>query len=245
MNLQEYQQKKELLAANLPKFRTICLKCNQPEFGCYCKKIKSFDPQISFVILIHPIEVKRRIATGRMSHLCLQNSYLIEGQDYSQNTLVQSLIDDPNYHSVILYPGKISTNLTLLDPVARRELFPNTKKLRIFVIDGTWATAKKMIRQSTNLHSLPRICFSSTLASNFRVRKQPKEGCYSTIEAIYHTIELLEEHKNLPTLNKKPQDNLLEVFNDMVERQLNFLHTSMKVTGVSNLRRYRTKKSPD
>ena len=156
-----------------PQYRVLCTSCTQPTFSCFCSQIKVFDPRMSFVILIHPIEVKRRIATGRMSHLCLKDSHLIKGQDYTHNNLVNDLITDPDYHSVILYPGINSKNLTPLAVEQRAELFPKTKKLRLFVIDGTWATARKMIRQSQNLNNLQRICFSPTTPSNFRVRKQP------------------------------------------------------------------------
>lgn len=238
MNLELYHQKKAHLLANRPKYRTVCQRCQQPDFGCYCHKIKAFDPQISFVILIHPIEVKRRIATGRMSHLCLKNSYLIEGQDFSHNPFVLSLVEDKNYHSVLLYPGKNSKDLTELSVAARQALFPIQKKVRIFVIDGTWATAKKMIRQSSNLQLLPRICFSSPTPSNFRVRKQPQAGYYSTIEAIHHTIELLQELVDPGLSQTKPHNNLLEVFGFMVERQLEFIRTSNENQSVSNLRRY-------
>lgn len=242
MNLEQYHQKKAELIAKAPKYRTLCPKCVQPSFGCYCHKVSPFDSHISFVILIHPIEVQRRIATGRMSHLCLKNSYLIEGQDYSRNPIVQSLVNDPEYHSVMLYPGKNSTNLTEISEQARKNIVPSNKKLRIFVIDGTWATAKKMIRQSENLHHLPRICFTSPKPSTFRVRKQPREGCYSTIEAIHYSIELLGESQGLECNGKKPQDNLLEVFDYMVERQLEFIRISNENPKASTYRREGQKK---
>lgn len=225
MNVDEYLQKKAERLKQVPKYRIVCQTCTQPDFGCYCAQVKPFDAKINFVVLIHPIEVKRRIATGRMSHQILQNSYLIKGQDYSYNDQVNDLIDDSNYHSVILYPGPSSTNLTMLSENEKQILFPLNKKLRIFVIDGTWATARKMIRQSQNLKRLPRICFSPTKPSNFRVRKQPDANCYSTIEAIHHTIELIGASQGF-NVAKREHDQLLHVFDYMVERQLHFIRES-------------------
>ena len=118
-----------------------------------------------------------------------------------------------------------STNLSLLDEKEKHELFPTNKKLRIFVIDGTWATARKMIRQSENLKTLPRICFSPTKPSNFRVRKQPDDNCYSTIEAIHHTIELIGDTQGF-AVQDRTHDRLLNVFDYMVERQLHFIRES-------------------
>ncbi len=224
MNLQDYKKKRAELDASQKKYRTLCKTCVQPDFACYCPHIFSVDPRFNFVILIHPIEAKRRIATGRMSHLSLQNSFLIKGQDYSHNPLVDDLIEDTEYQSVILYPGAQSQNLSNLKHEEKQSLFPN-KKLRVFVIDGTWATAKKMIRLSTNLKALPRICFSPTTPSNFRVRKQPNTHCYSTIEAIHHTIELMGEAQGFPVKNRI-HDRLLKTFEFMVERQLTFIEES-------------------
>lgn len=236
MDMAAYKLKRAQLLLEEPKYRTLCTVCVQPDFCCYCSHVSPFDPKINFVVLIHPIEVKRRIATGRMSHLCLQDSYLIEGQDYTNNPLVNKLVEDKEHHSVILYPGPTSQNLSTLPDSEKETLFPKGKKLRIFVIDGTWATARKMTRQSENLKTLPRICFSPTTPSNFRVRKQPKPNCYSTIEAIHHTIELLGKSQNFK-VHERSHDTLLTVFNYMVERQLHFIKESQLQLRSANYRR--------
>lgn len=222
MNIELYRAKQARLLQEAPQYRCICSTCFQPDFSCYCSQIHNFDPKINFVILIHPVEVKRRIATGRMSHLCLKNSYLIKGQNYSGNSLVDGLIQDSEYHSVMLYPGASSKNISLTFENEKKNLFPQDKKLRIFVLDGTWATAKKMLKHSENLKSLPRICFSPSKPSNFRVRKQPNAHCYSTIEAIHHTIELLGESQGF-SVQQREHDKLIHAFNYMVEKQLSFV----------------------
>lgn len=237
MDIATYKWNQEQRRLQEPQYRTLCAVCVQPDFSCYCSRLSSFDPKISFVVLIHPIEVKRRIATGRMSHLCLQGSYLIQGQDYTHNSTVNQLIADPDFHSVMLYPGHNSQNVSPMNHLEKSSLFPKHKKLRIFVIDGTWATARKMTRQSENLKALPRICFSPTTPSNFRVRKQPKPHCYSTIEAIHHTIELLGESQNF-NIQERTHDQLLTVFNFMVERQLQFIKESQEQIRTCNYRVY-------
>ena len=174
-----------------------------------------------FVILNHPIEMKRRIATGRMSHLCLEKSWLIVGHDYTHNPQVNAIIANPAFHCVILYPGQRSVNLSPLSRPDRRALFPRDKELVIFVIDGTWATARQTAWQSQNLKSLPRVCFTPPAPSNFRVRKQPRPECFSTIEAIHHTIELLGD-------GSRRHDVLLDVFNRMVDRQVAIRDSSLE-----------------
>lgn len=219
MNLQSYKVQRESLQSHAPQYRSLCAKCCKPENSCYCSHIQKFDPKIKFAILIHPIEKKRTVATGRMSHLCMENSELIVGQDYSENSKVNALLENKSYQPLVLYPGVQSLNLTHSSEQEKSKLFPANKIPLIFVIDGTWATARKMMRQSQNLKDLPRICFTPPGPSQFRVRKQPKAECYSTIEAIHHCIDLLGNQLQL-NLQQRPHDNLIAVFNKMVERQL-------------------------
>ncbi|MCM2353601.1 MAG: DTW domain-containing protein [Pseudobdellovibrio sp.] len=219
MNVNDYRRKKDEHLALQPTYRNLCTTCLQPDFGCYCQLVKPIDSVINFVILIHPIEAKRRIATGRMAHLCLKGSYLIKGINYTHNDELNTLIADPEYHTVIMYPGQQSVNISSLSHEKREEQFLTGKKLRILVIDGTWATARKMLNQSENLKKLPRVCFSPAKPSNFRVRKQPKDFCYSTIEAIHHTMDLFHGESVIP----RKHDHLLEVFDSMVEKQLNMM----------------------
>ncbi|MBC7458958.1 MAG: DTW domain-containing protein [Bdellovibrionaceae bacterium] len=242
MNIQEYHLKRATLLQEAPQYRTLCTTCIQPQFGCYCAQVNTFDSKINFVVLIHPIEAKRRIATGRMSHLTLNDSHLIQGQDYTQDRYVNNLINDSEYHSVILYPGHQSKNVSPLNREEKAALFPTDKKLRIFVIDGTWATARKMVRLSENLKQIPRICFTPAKPSNFRVRKQPGAECYSTIEAIHHTIELLGDSQGFNTSTRE-HDHLLNVFDYMVERQLEFIRESNANPKASTYRREAQKKS--
>lgn len=216
MNLQKYFENRKTFLASEQKFREMCLDCRQPEFNCYCDHVKSFDPGVKFVILTHPIEVRRRIATGRMSHLCLKNSELLVGHDYSKNQKVNAILENPDLHSVILYPGRQALNISKWSGEEKRNLVPSNKKLAIFVIDGTWNTARKMMHLSKNLKNLPQICFTPERLSTFRVRKQPAPECVSTIEAIHQCIELLG------TENRE-HDKLLDVFDQLVEQQLVFV----------------------
>ena len=227
MNLQAYLDKKKQPSL---QYRKLCLNCHQPDFRCYCDQIQKFDPGIKFVILIHPLEVRRPIATGRLSYLCLEDAELIVGHEYSQHERVNEIINNPKYHCVVLYPGRTATNLTPLTPDERHHLFHQNKKLVIFVIDGTWNTARKTLHLSPNLKSLPHIFFNPPRASRFRVRTQPNPECFSSVEAIHHTIELLGDF-SLPDLAEQKHHILLSVFDYVVEKQLAFVkpkHTRHK-----------------
>ena len=201
------------------KSRGICLTCLRPPLTCYCRHIQSFDPKIRFVILIHVREAQRRVATGRLSHLCLENSLLLNGYDYSQDARVNAIIENRGNHCVVLYPGAQSINLSHGTQGENTNLFPSQKELVVFVIDGTWTTARKIVQRSKNLAALPQICFSPTQPSRFRLRLQPKDNYISTIEAIHQTIELLGPIRGFDT-RSRTHDHLLFVFDQMVEQQI-------------------------
>lgn len=218
INLEIFKQRRLEALQQQPIFRQLCLTCLQPDFSCYCAWLKPFDPGLEFVILTHPIEHQRRIATGRMSHLSLQKSHMIVGHNYTHNQRLNQILSDPDLHCVMLYPGRLSRNLSNVPARERAALFPREKRLAVIVIDGTWSTARKMVHLSQNLKNVPRICFTPPTPSNFRVRQQPRAECYSTIEAIHHTIELLG------TTPQRQHDQLLTVFDKMVNRQLELAH---------------------
>ncbi len=236
MDIESFKLRRQQILQEAKVYRDLCVKCLQPTFGCYCEHIRSFDPKIKFIILMHPIEMKRRIATGRMSHLCLQNSELIVGQDYSENKRVNEIISSSHYDPVVLYPGPQSQNLSEMSFNQKSRIFAGDKKPVVFVVDGTWATARKMMAQSQNLKALPRLCFTPPGPSQFKVRKQPGVECYSTIEAIHHSVELLGEHVGFEMAGRE-HDSLIYVFNKMVERQLNFIRIAEENDGPHRYRR--------
>jgi DTW domain-containing protein len=218
IGLQDYLLKKQTRELEKPVYRNLCTVCLHPEFSCYCPTIQTFDPKVQFVILIHPIEFQRRIATGRMAHLILQNSTFVRGHDFSQDPIVNSILSDPQNHCVVLYPGNSSLNISEMR-TNQKNIFPADKKLVVFVIDGTWATARQMMRLSQNLRQVPQVCFTPKSKSNFRVRKQPDANCLSTIEAIHEFIEVAGPYFNFDK-STRHHDILLKAFDSMVEKQI-------------------------
>lgn len=207
--------------------REVCWTCRQPMVFCYCSRIRRLDSGVDFVILIHPVESRRRIATGRMAHLILQDSWLIEGEDFSESEKVRRLIADPARKCVILYPGLAALDLDV--PETKRSLqnvvSAREQRLTVFVIDGTWATARKMMRLSNNLRDLPMVKFQPAEESRFQVRKQPEKHCLSTIEAIHAVLDrlALSAKRDCCPSAERDCDHLLELFLEMVERQKMFV----------------------
>jgi DTW domain-containing protein len=170
--------------------RVMCYRCFWPQPLCWCGSLRPMPTSTRFVFLMHPKEFKQEKAgTGRLTHLCLPNSEIQVGVGFDDHEPVQALLRDPANHCVLLYPGPAARNLS------RGELTPADyagKRLVVLLLDATWACARKMLRLSATLQTLPRIMFTPTAPSRFIIKQQPQEGCLSTLEAVHETLLVLE-----------------------------------------------------
>ncbi|KAF5730557.1 hypothetical protein HS088_TW19G00148 [Tripterygium wilfordii] len=108
--------------------------------------------------------------------------------------------------SVLLYPSEKAMGVDDLKAM-------NYDVQNLIVLDGTWAKAKRMYVENPWLELLPHLKLEVEKMSLYgEVRKQPKAGCFSTIESIVYALKALGE-------NSKELDNLLNVFQSMVGDQ--------------------------
>ena len=159
---------------------------------------------------MHPEESRRRIATGRLTHRLLPTSYLFTAESFENHLPVQVLLNDPQRECVVLYPGRHAVDIAQTPPTT-----PSNKTRTVFVLDGTWRNAKKMLRLSPRLSELQQICFTPPRLSTFRIRKQPRPDCFSTLEAVHYMLGYFE-----PGLTER--SHLIEMFDLMVERQIQY-----------------------
>ncbi|MFL5786201.1 MAG: tRNA-uridine aminocarboxypropyltransferase [Bacteriovoracaceae bacterium] len=192
----------------------LCLQCRRRLLTCVCSSIVPFETNARFIILMHPMEYKKeKVGTGRFSHLILKNSRVIVDVNFDENTEFRQALLDPEYESFVLYPGENSRNLSQMGP---GEL--SGKPKQIFVIDGTWPCAKKMMKLTTHLHDIPRISFTTDRVSEFSVKHQPLPGCLSTSESLHQVI--LELNRLGLEATNGLEENLMEVFRKTVSQQI-------------------------
>jgi DTW domain-containing protein YfiP len=156
------------------------------------------------VLLQHPRERDMAIGTARMAHLCLTNSELLVGFDWEHSPAFNRLLGDVDYQPALLYPGEHAQPLSTL----RTE-----RPLALVVVDGTWANTKKMVRKNPVLANLPRVAFTPQRPSEYRIRREPKIECVSTIEALMIALGELEG-------DRERFECLLRPFRNMVDTQL-------------------------
>ncbi|WP_299592913.1 tRNA-uridine aminocarboxypropyltransferase [uncultured Microbulbifer sp.] len=175
--------------------RETCPSCQRPLKVCYCGALVHIPNRIRVLILQHPLEQKHPFNTGRMAHLCLDNSELIVAEQLTSNDLVRLL----KPRSALLYPS-----LPWLPDVEALE--PGTASAgaleQLVVIDGTWRKAKKMLHLHPLLQRLPRVSFEGVLNSNYQVRHSSLENSLSTIESIARALGQLDPEQDYQAMLK-------------------------------------------
>lgn len=196
---------------------TKCYRCFRPLKSCYCKYITSISVKSKFIFLMHPKEAyKQKTGTGRLASLSLPNSEIIIGIDFTDNKRLNTLLSDSQYFPILLYPDKNALT-------AESEILKNAaeyKKLLVIVVDATWLIAKKMMKLSKNIQTLPKISFlpSAGYHSQFHFKRQPAADYLSTIESCYY---LLTEFKRNGLENDSASfEPLMDIFHKMVDFQL-------------------------
>lgn len=167
---------------------------------------------------MHPKEYKKeKNGTGLMTKLQLKNSEIIVGVDFTTNVRVNEILNTENSASYLLYPGKDSFNLSTRKSTEMIAFMGKTPY--IFILDGTWPCARKMLKLSKNLQELKRVSFDNKIKSKFIIKQQPESLCLSTIESVYTVLNLLKQGG----LEECNTDGFLIPFEKMIAHQLDYM----------------------
>ncbi|MBB6459040.1 DTW domain-containing protein [Flammeovirga kamogawensis] len=187
----------------------------RPSSSCICKHTNSVPTNTRFVILMHPMEYyKEKNGTGRMTKLQLENSEIIVGVDFTDNQRVNEILTNEASSSFLLYPGKENFNLSVRTGSEINSFLGNNP--HIFILDGTWPCARKMLKLSKNLQTLQRVSFDNEIKSKFILKQQPESLCLSTIESVYTVLNLLKEGE----VEDCNTEEFLKPFEKMLEYQV-------------------------
>ncbi len=143
---------------------------------CLCAEIPTIATQTRIVIIRHHDEVSRSSNTGRLAHLALPNSEILDHHGDRGAARVPALEG-----MMLLYPA---------GPVAEAPVVPAPRAL--VVLDATWSQARKMYRKLEGLRGLPMLRLPDAPMPTARLRASPGPGQVSTIEAIARALRLLE-----------------------------------------------------
>lgn len=205
-----------------PSFRELCLRCRRPRSVCWCHALAPVDSGTRVVFIQHPREARVPVSTCRMAHLSLPNSELHVALKAEGNARLEAVCATPG--TAVLFPSESATDVDAL----------TAPPAQLVVVDGTWANAKKVVEKCPVLSKLPRLKFRPEQPGNYRIRKEPAEHCLATIEAVAYVLERLERAPGRFT-------PMLQVFDAMVEKQLDFIEANGNQS--RHLRRLRRRNS--
>jgi DTW domain-containing protein len=152
-----------------------CPRCLYQLHVCLCAAIPTLPNATRVLIVRHHLERHRSSNSGRLAHLALANSEIVD-HGGGQAAALPSL--DGAY---LLYP--------LGEPA---HAVPVPRPRTLVVLDATWSQARRMYRKLPALRGLSILHVADDAREVDRLRASPAPGMVSTIEAIARALRLLE-----------------------------------------------------
>jgi DTW domain-containing protein YfiP len=153
-----------------------CARCLLQQRLCLCAELPTVVTRTRVVIVRHHSERWRSSNSGRLAHLALTNSEIIDHGGVTGLAVLPSLDG-----AWLVFPE---------GPPATAPPVPPPRQL--VVLDATWSQARRMFRKLAALRGLPILRLPDAPMPAARLRESPGPGRVSTIEAIAGALRLIE-----------------------------------------------------
>jgi DTW domain-containing protein YfiP len=181
--------------------RPTCYRCDRPTIACICGDVVTVGNRTPVVIVQHPRERRHPFGTVRIARLGLRRVDVHVASSVFTDRVVCPPCAPPG--AALLFPGDDAT-----------PLHESAAPSALVVVDGTWPTARRLVRDNAWLQQLPRVRLSPTAPGRYRIRRAPRPAFQlSTIEAVVAALRILEPDTD-------GLDALLAAFDRMIERQI-------------------------
>jgi DTW domain-containing protein len=155
---------------------TKCPRCLLQQRVCLCAEVPAIATRTRIVIVRHHLERFRSSNSGRLAHLALTNSEIVDHGGSGGPAVLRELAG-----AWLLFPEGEPTRAPPQPPPAT-----------LVVLDATWSQARRMYRKLDALRGLPLLRLPDEEVPRARLRESPGAGRVSTIEAIARALRLLE-----------------------------------------------------
>lgn len=180
-----------------------CARCQLLQASCICASIPVLHSQISIALVLDHREAMKPTNTGQLACLALPDSKIfirgLREQSQTSDGVAQltsmpatSLADlCGESRNVVLYPSEDAETLS------EEWLARDPRKVTLFVPDGTWSQASRMVRREPALSGLQRVKLGDGVTgARLQVRHPTREDGFATIEAIAAAFGALGELDN-------------------------------------------------
>jgi DTW domain-containing protein YfiP len=179
--------------------RPTCPRCERPQITCLCAWVRATPNRVRVLVLQHPHEVGEAKGSATLLQLSLAQVRVAVGEVFEATALAAWL--GAAGESVLLYPETLANLAGSPDPQQPRAT-PNPATTRttthsappqLVVLDATWKKSLRMLAHNPLLLALPRLPLIDTGPSAYGLlRRAPKPGQLSTLEATCHALQALE-----------------------------------------------------
>lgn len=166
-----------------------CPQCGF-RFNCICKHTPALMSKVNIALLLHPNEVNRSTNTGKLVSSCLNCCTEFTWDRVSPPEALLALISGDNYAPILLFPSDRSSLL------GEESLSTLSKPPLFIILDATWQEAKKMVRQSPWLRTLPTMQLQPKTLSTYSLRRNQESGNLCTCETAAELLGMAGEAVN-------------------------------------------------
>lgn len=196
-----------------------CSTCLRPNARCLCAFVRPVQNKTPVFILQHSKERQHPKGTAKLTQLCLNHCTLIADKTFHQ--ALEEITE--NYRPLLLWPSKSedAVNQTIKDAFETSPPSNGEKPTALIAIDGTWKKANKIYLSHAELQALPKLNIEGR-ANQYHHRKSPSDQHLSTLEAIYHGLNIIERRSEASDSTEEPQfEELLTAQQAMIEHWFN------------------------
>ncbi len=180
-----------------------CPRCGKPLPLCICDSVVPMENKIFLLILQHPQEQDRALATARLTALHFKNAMVKVGLSWpSLQKIIGQDVDPQRW--AILYLGSAKAadlapdqDIVLLDRGGKAEEHPRgiLKAIEgVIVLDGTWSQAKALWWRNAWMLKCRRVVLNPASPSLYgNLRREPRADGLSTLESVAVLLSTLEK----------------------------------------------------
>ncbi|MFY8325750.1 tRNA-uridine aminocarboxypropyltransferase [Pseudoalteromonas sp. ZZD1] len=193
--------------------RAVCEKCQYSVVTCLCKSLVTIKNQTHIIILQHPSETKITKNTAKLLNFCLARCTLIQGESDKDFKILDTL---PAATTALLYPDD---DAIMLDKINSHTKQFCKQLTHLVLLDGTWKKAFKIMQLTPKLTMFKKVSFATVPTNRYRIRKAPRADSLSSLEAVAHSLMLIEQCDSTP---------LYQVLDALNDKQTQFMPEHVK-----------------
>jgi len=199
-----------------------CPRCLKPPALCVCDRVVPVATKLALVILMHPQEQDKMLATARLAAQHVEGAVLKIGLSWPSLARILGRSVDPQRFAV-LYLGSVDaqklrseTGVVAVDRKGLPEADQRAAQRDIegvIVLDGTWSQAKTLWWRNPWLLKCRRVVLTPKQPSRYgRLRREPRREGLSTIEAAAMLMARLERRPEIETAMRTSFEAMLDAY---------------------------------